>query len=73
MARFSITIDEHLVEEAKRLTHSRTKRETIERALTELIQRERVANLLAAAGSDIIDMTPEGLRAWRDMSVTAQG
>ena len=69
MTRLSITIDDELLADAQRLTNSRTKREAIERALTELVQRERIAKLKALIDSDAIDMTPEELRAWRDMSI----
>lgn len=69
MTRLSITVDDELVEEAKRLTNSRTKRATIERALTELIQRQRIAKLIALIDSDAVDMTPEELRQWRDSSI----
>lgn len=68
MTRLSITLDDELVEEARRLTNSRTKREAIERALTELVQRERMAKLIALIDSDAVDMTPEELRQWRDAS-----
>ena len=73
MTRLSITIDDELLADAQRLTNSRTKREAIERALTELVQRERIARLKALIDSDAIDMTPEELRAWRDMSIPEAG
>ncbi|MSQ24285.1 MAG: type II toxin-antitoxin system VapB family antitoxin [Chloroflexi bacterium] len=41
MTRFSVTVDEKLVQESRRLTNSRTKREAIETALKELVQRKR--------------------------------
>ena len=69
MTRLSITIDEDLLEDARRLTNSRTKREAIERALQEVVQRRRVEKLIALIDSDAIDMTPEELRQWRDTSI----
>ena len=72
MTRLSITVDEELLETAKQLTNSRTKRETIERALTELVQRERIAKLIALADSDIIGMDLDELLAWREMSAPEQ-
>ncbi len=72
MTRLTITVDEELLEEARRLTNSRTKRETIERALTELIQRQRIAKLIALAGSDIIDMDLDELLRWREMSALGE-
>ena len=69
MGRLSVTLDADLVEEAKRLTHSRTKRQAIEQALQELVRRHRVARLLALIGSDAVDMTPEELREWREASI----
>ena len=69
MGRLSVTLDENLVEDARRLTHARTKREVIERALQELVQRQRLARLLELMGSDAVDMTEEELRQWRDESI----
>ncbi len=72
MTRLSITVNEELLEEARRLTKSRTKRETIERALTELIQRQRIAKLIALAGSDIINMDLDELLRQRQMSASEE-
>lgn len=69
MTRLSITIDQELLEEAKRASKSKTSREAVEKALQEMVQRRRIEGLLALLGSDAIDMTPEELRAWRDMSI----
>ena len=69
MTRLSITVDEELVEKARELAEVRTKREAIELALREYVNRRRIEKLTHLRGSDIIDWTPESLRAWRDMSI----
>ena len=69
MTRLSITIDDQLLENAKRITNARTKREAVQRALEDLVRRDAIAGLIALAGSDIIEMTPEELREMRDASL----
>jgi Arc/MetJ family transcription regulator len=69
MTRLSITVDETLVERARELAAVRTKREVIELALQEFVQRRRLERLMDLVGSDVIDMTPEELREWRDLAM----
>jgi Arc/MetJ family transcription regulator len=69
MTRLSITVDEHLVEEARTLAHVRTKREAIEQALREFVQRRQVARLIGLMGSDLVEMDPTELRKWRDSGI----
>ena len=69
MTRLSITVDEELVEKARELAEVRTKREAIELALREYVNRRRIEKLMELRSSDIIDWTPESLRSWRDMSI----
>jgi len=70
MARFSITVDEKLIEEAQTLADARTKRETIEQALREFVQRRRLAKLADLMGAGLLDMDLADLRRWRAMSRT---
>ena len=65
MARFSITVDPNLLEEAQAFAKGKTKREAIEQALREFVQRRRIARLIDLEGSGIVELTPEELRRWR--------
>jgi len=53
MKRTNVVLDEHLLEEAVRVSGERTYARTIERALEEMIRRAKVRGLeqLAGAGS----------------------
>ncbi len=68
MTRFSITVDEDLIEEALTLADTRTKRETIEQALREFVQRRRLLKLADLIGAGLLDLDPADLRRWREMS-----
>ena len=59
MMRVSITVDPELIEEIRRLTKVRTKREAIERAFQELIRHHRLRERLAQAGSGVVEMDLE--------------
>ena len=41
MTRMTVTLDETVLEEAKNLLHTHTKRETIETALKEIIKQKK--------------------------------
>ncbi len=69
MKRLSITIDPELLEESKRLAGVRTKREAVELALREFVRTRRMQQLIELAGSDIVDMSPEALRQWREFGM----
>jgi Arc/MetJ family transcription regulator len=66
MTRLSVTVDEALLEEAKRLSGARTKREAIERALKELVGRKHREELARLGGSGLVEMTVEELGRWRE-------
>ena len=66
MARFSITVDEKLLEEARTLAGARTKREVIEQALQEFVQRRRLARLAELVGSGLVELDLVDLRRWRE-------
>jgi len=68
MVRFSITVDEKLLEEAQTLADARTKRETIEQALREFVRRRRLAKLADLASAGLLDMDLPELARWRTMS-----
>ena len=63
--RLSVAVDEHLVEEVKRLSGSNTKREAFEVALTDYVRRKRVEELAGLAGSGLVDLSLEELERWR--------
>jgi Arc/MetJ family transcription regulator len=65
MARLSVAVDEGLVEEVRRLSGSRTKREAFTVALTEYVRRKRLEQLASLAGSGLVDLTAEELERWR--------
>lgn len=66
MARLSVAVDEELVEEVRRLSGSRTKREAFTVALTEYVRRKRLEHLAGLAGSGLVDLTAGELERWRD-------
>jgi Arc/MetJ family transcription regulator len=53
----NLAIDDELLSEAKRLGGHRTKRETVNRALTEYVRRHKLLKALAAF--DTVDFDPE--------------
>ena len=61
MMRVSITVDPELIEEIRRLTKVRTKRQAIERAFQELIRHHRLRERQEQAGSGVVEMDLEEL------------
>jgi hypothetical protein len=53
MKRTNVVLDEHLLEEAVRVSGERTYARTIERALEELIRRSKAAGIDQLAGSGL--------------------
>jgi len=66
MVRLTVTIDEELIGEAKRLSGAKTKRETLEYALREYVRRLRQRQLAARAGTSALRLTHADLRHWRE-------
>ncbi|HEC63543.1 MAG TPA: type II toxin-antitoxin system VapB family antitoxin [Candidatus Acetothermia bacterium] len=66
MARMTLTIDERLLETARRLCGVKTKRETVEIALRELVQRLRRREMATHAGKVELELSQEGLRRLRE-------
>jgi len=52
--RTNIVLDERLVAEAMKLTKARSKREAVDLALRELVNRRRRRNVLDLVGQDLI-------------------
>lgn len=63
--RLSVALDRRTLQEAMRLTHSRTKRETIAKALEELVKAARRRALTDALGTGIFNTTETELRRRR--------
>ena len=53
MKRTNLVLDEHLLEEATRLSGERTYSRTVERALEELVRRVKARRILDLAGSGL--------------------
>lgn len=66
MARFSVTVDDALVEEVRQLAGVKTKREAIQQALQEFIRRRRLARLAELRGSGLVELDLADLQQWRD-------
>ncbi len=63
--RLSVALDHGLLAEARRLTHSRTKRETIAKALEELVKLEHRKALAKAVGTGLFETTEAEFRSRR--------
>lgn len=66
MARMTVAIDEELLEEARRLSGAKTKREAIEIALRQLVRRLRKQEISNHAGTIELALTQEKLRQLRE-------
>lgn len=47
----NLALDDHLIEEARKLGHHRTKRETVNAALDEYVKRRKQQNILSLFGT----------------------
>jgi len=63
--RFSVALDHGTLKEAMRLTRSRSKRETIAKALAALVKAERRRALADALGTGVFETTEAELRRRR--------
>ncbi|MBI3961716.1 MAG: type II toxin-antitoxin system VapB family antitoxin [Deinococcus sp.] len=66
--RLSVTLDRKTLAEAMRLTRARTKRQTIAKALDELVKAERRRSLAGALGTGVFETTEDDLRQRRHRS-----
>ena len=66
MTRMTVSLDEKIVNEAKELLNAKTKRETIETALKEVIKQKRRENALKHCGNIELDIDQERLQAYRE-------
>jgi Arc/MetJ family transcription regulator len=63
--RLSVALDHKLLAEARRLSHSRSKRATIAKALEELVKLERRKALAHSLGTGIFETTETEFRSRR--------
>ncbi|MFB6272538.1 MAG: type II toxin-antitoxin system VapB family antitoxin [Salinibacter sp.] len=66
MARMTVSIDDELLADARRLSGAKTKRQTIEVALKHLVQRLRAREIADHAGRVPLALTQEELQDWRE-------
>ncbi|MBI5188234.1 MAG: type II toxin-antitoxin system VapB family antitoxin [Nitrospirae bacterium] len=64
--RATIDIDDKLIEEAKKLTAVKTKKELINLSLKELIKKKRIEHLLSLFGKSPIDITIKDVEKFRE-------
>ena len=66
MTRMTVTLDERIVSEARDLLHTKTKRETIEMALIEIIKEKKREKALNHCGKIELDIDQEKLSVYRE-------
>lgn len=65
MGKTTVELDEGLLQKAKKAIGSRTKRETIETALQELVKRHQRELLIQEMGTYDLDLTQEDIDKMR--------
>lgn len=66
LTRMTVTLDEQIISEARDLLKTKTKRETIETALVEVIKEKKREKALLHCGKIDIDIDQEKLAAYRE-------
>ena len=66
MTRMTLTLDERIVSEARELLNTKTKRETIETALIEVIKEKKREKALGHRGGIELDIDQEKLAVYRE-------
>ncbi len=66
MSRLTATLDDQLLEQAQRAMSTRTKRETIEAALREVVRRAKIRKALEHKGKLQLGISREDLLRRRD-------
>ena len=70
MKRTNLVLDEHLLEEASRLSGERTDSRTVERALEEFVRRAKARQILGLAGTGLWEGDLSVVREDRGVSRT---
>jgi hypothetical protein len=73
MKRTNVVLDEHLLEEAVRVSGERTYARTIERALEEMVRRSKAAGIDQLAGSGLWVGDLSAMRADRPAARETRG
>lgn len=63
--RATIDIDDKLIEEAKKITKIKTKKELINLSLRELIRQKRLEHLISLFGTSPIDISLKDIEEFR--------
>ena len=66
MTRMTLSLDERIVAEARELLNTKTKRETIETALIEVIKEKKREKALRHCGGIELDIDQEKLAVYRE-------
>lgn len=66
MTRMTVSLDERIVAEARDLLKTKTKRETIETALIEVIKEKKREKALMHCGEIELDVDQQGLAVYRE-------
>ena len=66
MTRLTVTLNEKIIDEACTLLKTKTKRETIEIALKEVIKQKKREEALKHCGAIDLDIDQEGLQTYRE-------
>jgi|BarGraNGADG00312_2_1021985.scaffolds.fasta_scaffold190663_1 Arc/MetJ family transcription regulator len=66
MARTTIILNDELLEQAKRITGEVKTSRVVNKALEEMVRRERVKDIIALKGSGIIELSNEEIEELRD-------
>ena len=66
MARTTIILNDELLEQAKRITGEVKTSRVVNKALEEMVRRERVKDIIALKGSGIIEVSNEEIEELRD-------
>lgn len=64
--RATLDIDEKLVEEAKKITGIKTKKELINLSLRELIRKKKIEHLLSLYGTSPVSLSPKDVEKFRE-------
>ena len=65
MQRFTVTVDENLLASAMKALGTRSKADTVRRALAEVLRRKRLADALKHQGQVELDIDQDGLQELR--------
>ena len=65
MSRFTVTVEKELIDAAMKALGTRSRVDTVRRALREVLRRERLAQVLEHQGKIELDLTQEELQKLR--------